>query len=278
MLRTIPIAHEPVGPAEHLRPVPGLPGVMVDVSHSGDPLPFRPDVIAVKSYSLSAEMVVSLGIQSFVVSGQAGWSYYLYDFLATQSRVTPDPKAQQDATVLGVGLRIAIRAQNVSATASLSLGGVAASATIQSVSTRIRVIPVGFSSAAVPYLASLSSDLTFGLDTVRGLGQATGNLVDFLTDPQHAPTVGVPVAVVMNDDWVETAATSYGFALRGIQNQMPRYKVEAATPNHLPDGVEISDITVALAYHTIGGTDDPNQPPDDAAKSRAWDLTHTGPK
>jgi hypothetical protein len=58
---------------------------------------------------------------------------------------------------------------------------------------------------------------------------------------------------------------------------MPRYKVEAATSNHLPDGVEISDITVALAYHTIGGTDDPNEPPDEVAKNRAWGLTHTGP-
>ena len=277
MLRTIPIAHEPVGPAPNLRPVPGRPGVMVDVSQPGDPAPFRPDVIAVKAYSLSAGMVVSLGIQNFVVSGQAGWSYFLYDFLATQSRVTPDPKTKQDATVLGVGLRIAIRAQNVSATASLSLGGVAASATIQSVATRIRVIPVGFSSASVKYLASLSNDQTFGLDAVRALGQATGNLVDFLMDPEHAPSEGVPVAVVMNDNWVETAATSYGFALRGIQNETPRYKVEAATPNQLPDGVEISDIVVALAYHTVGGTDDPNKPPDDAAKNRAWGLTHTGP-
>jgi hypothetical protein len=34
MLRTVPIAHEPVGPDEHLRPVPGLPGVTVDVSQA----------------------------------------------------------------------------------------------------------------------------------------------------------------------------------------------------------------------------------------------------
>jgi hypothetical protein len=276
MLRTIPIAHEAVGPDEHLRPVPGRPGVMVDVSPVVD-TPFRPDVISVKGYSLTAEMVVSLGIQNFVVSGDTSWSYYLYDFVATQSRVTPDPKTQQDATVLGVGLRIAIKAQNLSATASLSLGSVAASATIENITTRIRVIPVGFASAAVPYLATLSSDQTFTLDTVRALGQATGNLIDFLANPQNAPSVGVPIAVVMNDDWVETAATSYGFALRGIQMQMPRYQVEAATPNRLPEGVEISDVVIALAYHTVGGSDDPNQKPSDAAKNRAWGLTHTGP-
>jgi hypothetical protein len=274
MLRTIPVAHEPVGLDAHLRPVPGLPGVTVDVSSGVDTL-FRPDVISVKGYSLTGEMVVSLGIQNFVVSGQTGWSYYLYDFVATQSRVTPDPKTPQDATVLGVGLRIAIRAQTVSATASLSLGSVAASATIQSVATNIRVIPVGFSSASVPYLANLSSDQTFNLDTVRGRGQATGNLVDFLV--QNAPSVGIAIAVVMNDDWVETAATSYGFALRGIQNQMRRYQVEAAAPNQLPDGVEISDVVIALAYHTVGGTDDPNTPPSGAAQKRAWGLTHTGP-
>ena len=52
-----------------------------------------------------------------------------------------------DATVRGVGLRIAIAAQNLSATASLSLGSVAASATIHSVATKVRVVPVGFESA-----------------------------------------------------------------------------------------------------------------------------------
>ena len=276
MLRTIPIAHEPVGPDEHLRPVPGRPGMTVDVSHVGD-APFVPDVISVKGYALTADMIATLGMGKFIVSGQTNWSYFLYDFVATQSLVTPDPKDPHDATVRGVGLRIAIAAQSLSATASLSLGSVAASATIHSVTTKLKVVPVGFESAGMDFVTALSTEEVWDLRTLRMLGQATGELIDYLANPP-SPLSGVAIAVVINEAPVESAATSFGFALRAVQYGKTQDYAESAPPTSaLPGGVEISDAVIALVYHNVAEVDNPNKSPSEAAQTLANSLTHTGP-
>jgi hypothetical protein len=251
--------------------------MFVDVSHLGDSPPFAPDMISVKGYALTADMIATLGMSQFVVHGQTNWSYFLYDFVATQSLVTPDPTHPQDATVRGVGLRIAVAAQSLSADASLSLGSVAASASIQHVTTKMKAAAVGFDSAGMDFVTALSTEETWDLRTLRVLGQATGELIDYLANPP-SPLSGVAIAVVINEAAVETAATSFGFALRAVQYGKTQDYAESAPPTStLPGGVEISDAVIALVYHNVAEVDNPNTPPSGGVQRVAYELTHTGP-
>jgi hypothetical protein len=278
MARTIPIAHAPVGDDPNRRPVPGMPGVTVDVSA----LPedgFSPDTMAVKAYSLSAQMISSVGYQNFVMSGQAGWSYYLYDFYASQSVVNTNTDSPQDATLFALGVRVAVRALDVEGSASFSLGGVAASATLEGTQAQMQLDLVGLpQAAALSYALDLQALNQFNIATTISLGKATGQLIDFLSTPANVGNLsGVPVAVVMNDEAVETAATSFGFALRAIQYGQMRSEAEGGTPNRLPAGVDISDSVIRATYHNVVGSDGPDDPVPQAAKQTARGLTHTGP-
>ena len=202
----------------------------------------------------------------------------MYDFLASQTLVTPDPSSPQDATVVGVGFRVVIKAKNVSGSASLSLGGVAAAATVQGAETSLKVAPIGLGTAAFAYLSQLGADPDFDIGTTVVLGQATGELIDFLTDPANLPNLQPrPVAIMMNEQSVETAATSFGFGLRAIQYGDPRSVPQDATPNKLPDGVEISDSVIMAVYHNIVGSDALSTPPSTQQADKAKALTHTGP-
>ena len=235
--------------------------------------------MAVKTYSLTAKLMASIGYQDFVVHGDANWSYYLFDFYASQSVVNTNPQTPQDATLYALGVRLAIRALQVSGSASFSLGGVAASATLDNTSTSLQLDLVGLpKTQALSYALEVGEMNEFDINAIRELGKATGQLIDFLTVPANTSNLtGVPVAVVMNDEATETAATSFGFALRGIQNGMQRFDTEDANPNELPDGVDISDAVIRSTYHLILGNDTGNQDPSAAEKQVAWNLTHTGP-
>jgi hypothetical protein len=274
MPRTIPIGHEPVGDDLNRRPVPGLPGVTVAVSDLAT-ADFDPDTVAVKAYSLTANMVATLGYGSFASTVGTNWSFYLYDFLASQSLVD-ESNDIVDATVYGVGFRLLLKGQGITGSASYSAGGMAASATLEATKTYTQLLPIGLGPVTWDFVTKLGPMQEFDLDTMFTLGEATGEVVDYLaSDPDGIDPKAV--SVVLNDLAVETAATSYGFALRRIQDGHDRQYAEEAAANELPTGVEISDAVIRSTYTAIQGQDSPNDVPDDSQTSLAYKLTHTGP-
>ncbi len=89
---------------------------------------------------------------------QGHYNYFLFELLATETIVTPDPADILNYYVRGVGIRIAVRGAIVSGQAGFSMGGLSASATLRGTATAFQLGALGIGIADWTSLMSYKSN------------------------------------------------------------------------------------------------------------------------
>lgn len=183
-----------------------------------------------------------------------------FELLATETIIAPNPADPLNYYVMGVGIRIAVRRAIASGQAGFSMGGLSASATLRGTATAFKLGALGIGIAGLDFVDELQKQSlsgAFSLDTL----QLTGSAVrrgDGL--PGRSRSSGQPHPRV-GRGWprtqVESAAASFGFALRGISYRVTLSDMLRRNTNPLPPGVDRSDVVLWATYTSILQTPNP---------------------
>jgi hypothetical protein len=271
-----PIANVPVGRVSRVQ-VADVPNFELDTPATDSP--FTPTANQINSASVSAGLLAACGFGNFVAQGN--YTYYLMDLLSTQTQVSTKPTDAVDYWVKGVGLRLVARGLSVSAQAGLTLGGLSAAATLNGTATAFTLSTIGIGSNSLTFLNALLAQSTsgFNIDTLRLLGSAMTELMEFMADPANANElnpdyVGVGLSSATQ---LESTAASTCFALRNLANGQSLTMALQTKPNSLPSGVDRSDPVVSAVYASILGKSDSSASPTPIQKQTAAAFNSSGP-
>jgi len=239
---------------------------------------FAADGITLNASLVSGSLLTSLGFQ---LTMQGSYTYYLLDFAATQHVASPDQDDPSEWSVLGVGLRLGFSGLNVSGKASFNLGGLAASASLNATqsSFQTQTLGIGLDMNSLTFVQALikASLGPFNLTSIQLVGSAFGQFTDYMTKGSASLTAQ-PIGVVLdNAQQLQSVATSYGYALRAIQDGQTLSGALSSGVNELPDGVQRLDPVLAATYATVLQETDPNTSPTDDDKTTADKLDNCGP-
>lgn len=277
-MRYIPISRSARGTVD----VPDRPGVRVALR---DPAAssFQPDGMTLTSGSVSSTVMANLDFNLASLSFKGTTTYYVLDFVATQHVAAPNPNDPVQFVVEGVGLRIGVGAQSVSGNAQFSLGALAASATLSGAAATTKfaaqLVGVGPNQDSLSFVQTLIriAGQSLDVDSLQQIGEAFSQMGDYLaaSGTQVSPE---PIGVILDEGvQVQSAAASYGYALRSIESTYSLLTAQGKGVKSLPPGVERSDAVMAAAYASITGTLDSATPPLSGPKSLATQLDKCGP-
>lgn len=237
------------------------------------------DSVNVKSFSASAALMASVGFGGLAVSGQSNVVYWVMDILATMDEPGPGGASPVASWIFGVGLRLGIRGIGVSGSASSSVEGLAAGATLKGTSASLQFKTIGVGFPAMKLLGGLVSQSVTGFDvgTLQEVGDLISDFTAFLANPENVKRLSPQVVGVIFETGpqAQTPAASYGWALRGIEKGMSYRNLMSKTSKPLPPGVKIDPGVVEGVYLEIveSVTNNPNED----QRRLASQLTHSGP-
>jgi len=227
----------------------------------------------------TAEMMASIGFKGLSLSGQSNVVYWVLEILATNTVPSSNPDSPIATWVFGVGLRAGVRGVSVEGNAALSLQNLAASATLNGTSTSFQFDTIGVGAAIMPALKGLVDQSLTGFDvsTWQEIGNVIDDLTAFIANPANAGQLTPQVVgVIFATNYVlQGPAATYGWALRGIQQEMSATTLNEKTPTNLPYGVAVDYDIITNVYNDIVNSQ--TATPTDGEKDTAWSLTHSGP-
>lgn len=257
--------------------LPDHDGLLVEVAEPSA-TPFDPDGITVTAGMVSGSLLASLGLGNLVIQGS--YLYYLLDFAAVEHFASTG-NGPALYTVSGVGLRIGFRSTQVSGKASFSLGGLAASATLEGTKTSFEAttVGVGLTMASLPFVQALiaGSMSSFNVTTLQPLGSAFGQLATYLSE-ERATITPKPIGVVLEAPAQhQSVATSYGYALRAIEGGSSYLEAMGKGVHSLPTGVQRLDSVMAATYSSVLKTTETMTRPNTEQRQRAGQVDNCGP-
>lgn len=265
-----------------------LEGLVSDPSQIVPPtvsgLSFTSDSVAVNTFSVTAELMASVGFPGLTVSGQSNVVYYVVDIAAT-STIPGTSQGPIASWVLGVGIRIAVRGISVTGSAAVSLSNLAASASLNGTSTSFEFDAIGLGFPVMGLMKGLVDQSLTGFDvsTLQELGNVLNDLTTFMANPANASSLQPQVMGVIFSSanfavsaWIPIAAATYGFSLRAIQQGLTAQQALQQDAVKLPPDVSIDPDIINAVYGEIVGSD-PSIVPNSAQKSLAKQLTQSGP-
>jgi hypothetical protein len=237
--------------------------------------PFVPSTIVVDSMSVTSTIMANLGFQGLTVSNQTNVTYFVLDLVAANNAATLNPLNPNNLVVNGVGLRVGFSAVNVAVNAAVSVGGLAASATLNGTTTHFQAqaLGVGLNTASLPFVQSLiNAAAALDINGLQSLGSAFSQFIDYLASATSLTPVTVGIVMNTGGTQEESMGASYCYALRCVHDGYCLNDALGQGADQLPKGAQRLDPVLWATYSSILASSDPTQQPTDTNMQLAKNL------
>jgi hypothetical protein len=219
---------------------------------------FQSDTTTFGGVAVSAEMLASVDFRGFSMTAQGNAVYFIFDVTATQTVAENNASSPVAAWAIGVGIRLAVRGLGIKSSASLNVGSLAASATLNGTATSFEFQTIGLGLPVLPMLKGLVNQSTRGFDvsTLVEVGNVYNDILAFVANAANAGQLQPQVVGVYfsTGAQVQSAAATYGFALRGVQKGLSLQQLQAKTAS-LPNGISLdANIQSTVYQQLVGGS------------------------